>query len=74
MIYWLLLFLLLNKGVLKLTQVERKDCHFWGQFHQRSMRSFYVRKLRAQLVCACILALHFTGARQLAQKLRVERW
>jgi hypothetical protein len=46
----------------------------WGQFHQHSTRSFYVRKLHAQLFCAYILGLYFTGARLLAQKLRVEHW
>ncbi len=45
-----------------------------GQFHQHSIHSFYVRKLRAQLFCAYILGLYFTGARLLAQKLCVERW
>jgi hypothetical protein len=43
----------------------------WGQFHQRSKHSFYVRKLRAQLFCAYVLGLYFTGARLLAQKLCV---
>ncbi len=38
------------------------------------MRSFYVRKLQAQLFCAYILGLYFTGARLLAQKLHVEHW
>ncbi len=46
----------------------------WGQFHQHSTRSFYVRKLRSQLFCAYVLSLYFTGARLLAQKLHVERW
>ncbi len=46
----------------------------WGQFHQRYMLSFYVRKLQVQLFCAYILGLYFTGARLLAQKLCVERW
>ncbi len=46
----------------------------WGQFHQHSTHSFYVRKLRAQLFCAYVLGLYFTGARLLAQKLCVERW
>ncbi len=46
----------------------------WGQFHQRSTLSFYVRELRAQLFCAYILGLYFTGARLLAQKLHIERW
>ncbi len=45
-----------------------------SQFHQHSMCSFYVRKLHAQLFCACSLGLYFTGARLLAQKLQVERW
>jgi hypothetical protein len=36
--------------------------------------SFYVRKLRAQLFCASVLGLYLTGARLLAQKLRVECW
>jgi hypothetical protein len=44
-----------------------------GQFHQRSTYSFYVHKLQAQLFCAYILGLYFTGARLLAQKLHVER-
>jgi hypothetical protein len=43
-----------------------------GQFHQCSMRSFYVCKFCMQLFCAYILGLHFSGARLLAQKLRVE--
>ena len=38
------------------------------------MRSFYVRELRVQIFCANILGLYFTGARLLAQKLRVESW
>ncbi len=46
----------------------------WGQFHQHSTCSFYVRKLFAQLFCAYILGLYFTGARLLAQKLSVEYW
>ncbi len=45
-----------------------------GQFHHRSTRSFYVRKLRAQLFWANILGLYFTGARLLVQKLHVECW
>jgi hypothetical protein len=45
-----------------------------GQFHQRSTCIFYVRKLQAQLFCAYVLGLYFTGARLLEQKLRVERW
>ncbi len=45
-----------------------------GQFHQRSTRNFYVRKLRTQLFCAYILGLYFTGVSLPAQKLRVERW
>jgi len=45
-----------------------------GQFHQRFMRSFYVRKLRLQLFCAYVLGLVFTGVSLLEQKLRVERW
>jgi hypothetical protein len=44
------------------------------QFHQRSTCSFYVRKLRAVLFCAYVLGLYFTGARLLAQKLRVKCW
>ncbi len=46
----------------------------WGQFHQRSTRRFYVRKLRMQPFCAYILGLYFTGTRLLAQKLPVECW
>ncbi len=45
-----------------------------GQFHQRSTRSLYVHKFLEQLFCAYILGLYFTGARLLAQKLRVECW
>ncbi len=45
-----------------------------AQFHQRSACSFYVRKLRMQLFWAYTLGLYLTGARLLAQKLRVERW
>ncbi len=40
--------------------------------NQHSTRSFYVRKLRAQLFCAYILGLYFTGVSLLAQKLHVE--
>jgi hypothetical protein len=47
---------------------------FRAQFHQHSTRSFYVRKLGAQLFCAYILGLYFTGARLLVQKLRLECW
>ncbi len=47
---------------------------FRGQFHQHSTSSFYVRKLHAQLFCAYVLGLYFTGARLLAQKLHVECW
>jgi hypothetical protein len=45
-----------------------------GQFHQRSTRSFYVRKLHVQLFCAYVLGLYFMSARLLAQKLGVECW
>ncbi len=45
-----------------------------GQFHQSSMPSFYVRKLRAQLFSAYVLGLYFTGATLQVQKLCVERW
>ncbi len=39
------------------------------------MRNFYVRKLRAQLFCAYILGLYFTGVSLPVQKLHVEkRW
>jgi hypothetical protein len=44
----------------------------WGQFHQHSTCSFYVRKLRAQLFYAYVLDLYFTGVSLPAQKLRVE--
>ncbi len=43
-----------------------------GQFHQRSTRSFYIRKLRAKLFCAYVLALYFTGVSLPAQKLHVK--
>jgi hypothetical protein len=45
----------------------------WGQFHQRSTCSFYIRKLCAQLFCAYVLGLYFTGVRLLVQKLCIER-
>jgi hypothetical protein len=32
-----------------------------GQFHQHFTRSFYTRKLRAQLFCAYVLGLYFIG-------------
>ncbi len=44
------------------------------QFHQHSTPSFYVRKLRMQLLCAYLLGLYFTGVSLLAQKLHVECW
>jgi hypothetical protein len=53
----------------------KKECSNFstgGQFHQRSTRSFYVRKFRAQLFCAYALGLYFTGISLPAQKLRVE--
>jgi hypothetical protein len=45
-----------------------------AQFHQRYTHSFYIRKLCTQLFCAYVLGLYFTGARLLAQKLRVKCW
>jgi hypothetical protein len=45
-----------------------------GLFHQRSMLSFYTRKLQAQVFCALVLGLYITGAKLLAQKLRIVRW
>jgi len=53
---------------------NNEDDHSRGQFHQRSMCSLYICKLRVQLFCAYVLGLYFTGARLLAQKLHVERW
>ncbi len=50
------------------------DIAIWGQFHQRSKRSFYVCKLRVQLFCAYVLGLYFTGVSLPAQKLRIECW
>ncbi len=47
---------------------------YWDQFHQRSTPSFYVRKFHAQLSCAYVLGLFFTGARLLVPKLCVECW
>jgi hypothetical protein len=44
----------------------------WGQFHQRSTLSFYVRKLHVQLLCAYVLGLYFTGVSLPAQKLHVQ--
>jgi hypothetical protein len=52
----------------------RKDRDTWAQFRQRSTHNFYVRKFHVQLFCAYVLCLYYTGARLLAQKLRVERW
>ncbi len=63
-------FALKNRNVC-LKKDKREIC---GQFHPCSTRSFYVRKLRAQLFCACVLGLYFIGARLLAQKLRAECW
>jgi hypothetical protein len=51
---------------------ETTSCR--AQFHQCSMYSYYTHKFCAQLFCAYILGLHFTGARLLAQKLGIERW
>jgi hypothetical protein len=56
----------------KLGDNNNNDNTYWGQFHQRSTCSFYVRKLRTQLLCAYVLGLYFTGVSLLAQKLRVE--
>ncbi len=47
-------------------------CASGGQFHQHSIRNFYVHEFRAQFFCAYILGLYFTGARLLEQKLGVE--
>jgi hypothetical protein len=55
-----LISLSVNRGRKEILERE------WGQFHQRSMCSFYVCKLRAQLFCAYVLGLYFTGARLLA--------
>ncbi len=54
-------------------QPDRKHA-LWGQFHQCSMRSFFVRKLHVQLFCAYVLGLYLTGVSLPAQKLCVERW
>jgi hypothetical protein len=43
-----------------------------GQFHQCSTCSFYVRKFCAQLFCAYILGLYFTGARLLMHRMLVK--
>ncbi len=53
---------------------EEKMFSTLGQFHQCSTCSFYVCMLRAQLFCAYVLGLYFTGARLLAQKSHLERW
>jgi len=47
---------------------------FKGQFHQHSTLSFNVCKLRAQLLCAYVLGLYFTGVSLPAQKLHIECW
>ena len=48
------------------------ESHPWGQFHQSSTCSSYLHKQCAQLFCAYVLGLYFTGARLLVQKLSVE--
>ncbi len=53
---------------------DKNPVDFRAQFHQHSTHSFYVSKLGAQLFCAYILGLYFTGARLLAQKLHLESW
>ncbi len=58
----------------KTRETQEEGIETRAQFHQRSTRSFYVCKLRAQLFCAYILALYSTGVSLPAQKLRVERW
>jgi hypothetical protein len=45
--------------------VERESS---GQFHQRSMRSFYVNKLPVQLFCAYVLGLRKTVAAKAARR------
>jgi hypothetical protein len=60
-----------------------KECILWlhlrvgeidtsGQFHQSSIHSFYVCKLPAQLFCAYVLGLYFTGVSLPAQRLSIE--
>jgi hypothetical protein len=56
-----------------LFSIQRIKAESRGQFHQHSTRSFYVRKLHAQLFCAYVLGLCFTVVSLPAQKLRVER-
>jgi hypothetical protein len=63
--------------ILKQSLRAKKSFQTFGtkaQFHHCTTRSFYIRKLRTQLLCAYILGLHFTGARLMAQKLCVEHW
>jgi hypothetical protein len=47
-------------------EIASKLLDIKSQFHQRYTRSFYVRKLRAQLFCAYILALYSIGVRLMA--------
>ncbi len=68
---FLLDYVMMSK-VLTLFDVADGDCSR-GQFHQHSTRSFYVRKLQAQLFCAYNLGLYFTGVNLPAQKLCVKR-
>ncbi len=48
------LFLKINADVIFLVAKSLRLMITRGQFHQRSMRSFYIRKLRAAFLC-----LHF---------------
>ncbi len=70
--FWGLTFLIYRIKVL-LTK-DHLSTTVRGQFHQHSTSSFYVRKLRAQLFCAYVLGLYFTGVSLPAQKLLVECW
>jgi hypothetical protein len=62
------------KGLAKPTGAKAARKMLMAQFYQHSTSSFYVLKLRVQLFCAYILGLYLSGARLLAQKLRVEHW
>jgi hypothetical protein len=51
------------KPELSYKKAAQKMLVTWGQFHQRSTRSLYIRKFCAQLFCANVSGLNFTGAK-----------
>ncbi len=69
--FFFLLWRLTWKQQLRHHLHTQSHIHIMGQSYHRSMPSFYVH---AQLFCAYVLGLYFTGARLFAQKLHIERW